>query len=53
MILSAYKNQLDQLDLTKIASDFINKNNARKHIVDKFNQGLALMYIAYFRFSLI
>ena len=26
-ILSAYKNQLDQLDLTKIASDFISKND--------------------------
>ena len=32
MDLSAHKNQLDQLDLTKIASDFINKNDARKHI---------------------
>ena len=37
MILSAYKNQLDQLDLTKIALDFINKNDARKHIFGKFN----------------
>ena len=36
MILSAHKNQLGQLDLTKIASDFINKNN-RKHIFGKFN----------------
>ena len=32
MILSAYKNQLD---LTKIVSDFINKNDARKHIFGK------------------
>ena len=37
MILSAYKNQLDHLNLTKIASDFINKNDARKHIYGKFN----------------
>ena len=36
-ILSAYKNQLDQLDLTKTASDFISKNDARKHIFGKFN----------------
>ena len=27
LILSACKNQLDQLDLTKIGSDFINKND--------------------------
>ena len=37
MILSAYKNQLDQLDLTKISSDFINKNDARKYISGKIN----------------
>ena len=37
MILSAYKNQLDQLDLTNISSDFINKNDARKHISRKIN----------------
>ena len=37
LILSAYKNQLDQLDLTKTASDFISKNDARKHIFGKFN----------------
>ena len=37
MILSAYKNQFDQLDLTKIVSDFINKNGAWKHIFGKFN----------------
>ena len=37
MILSACKNKLDELDLTKIASDFINKNGARKHIFGKFN----------------
>ena len=30
--LSAYKNQLDQLDLTKITSDFINKKDSRKHV---------------------
>ena len=35
--MSAYKNQLDQLDLTNISSDFINKNDARKHIFSKFN----------------
>ena len=51
MILSTYKNQLDQLDLTKIASDFINE--ARKHIFGKFNLRLASMYIACFRFSLV
>ena len=37
LILSAYKNQLDQLDLTKTVSDFISKNDARKHIFGKFN----------------
>ena len=37
MILSAYKDQLDQLDLTEFASDFVNKNDARKHIFVKFN----------------
>ena len=37
MILSAYKNQLDQLDLTEIASYFINKNDALKHIFGKFS----------------
>ena len=37
MIFSAYKNQLVQLDLTKIVSDFKNKNDACKHISDKFN----------------
>ena len=37
LILNAYKNQLDQLDLTKTASDFISKNDARKHIFGKFN----------------
>ena len=37
MTLSVYKSQLDQLDLTKIASDFINKNDARKRIFGKFN----------------
>ena len=37
MILSVYKNQLDQLDLTKIASDFINKNDTRKPIFGRFN----------------
>ena len=37
MILSEHKNQLNQLDLIKIASDFINKNDARKHIFGKFN----------------
>ena len=53
MALSAHKNQLDQLDLTKIASDFINKNDARKHIFGKFNWWLASIYIAYFTFSLV
>ena len=37
MALSAHKNHLAQLDLTKIASDFINKNDARKHVFVKFN----------------
>ena len=37
MILRTYKNQLDQLDLTKIASDFINKNDTRKNIFGTFN----------------
>ena len=37
MILIAYKNQLDRLNLTKIALDFINKNYPQKHILGKFN----------------
>ena len=40
MNLSAYKNQLDQLDVTKIASDFVDKNDAREHIVGKLTIGL-------------
>ena len=31
-LLSACKNQLDISDLTKVLSDFINKNDARKNI---------------------
>ena len=53
MIFSAYKNQLVQLDLTKIVSDFKNKNDACKHISDKFNQWLTSICIAYFKFSLV
>ena len=49
MILSAYQNQLDKLDITKTASDLINENDARKHIFDKFNQWLASMYATYFQ----
>ena len=37
MILRTYKNQLDQLDLTKIVPDFINKNDTRKNIFGTFN----------------
>ena len=37
LTLSACKNHLDQLDLTKIASDFMNKNDTRKYIFGKFN----------------
>ena len=37
MALSGHKNQLGQLDLTKTASDLIDKNDARKHIFCKFN----------------
>ena len=38
IILSKYKNQLDQLDLTKISSDCKNKNDARKDVFcSKFN----------------
>ena len=40
MILSAYKNQLDQLDPTKIASDFANKNDAHKHFLVNVISGL-------------
>ena len=37
LILSAYKNQLDQLDLAETASDFRNRNEVPKHIFGKFN----------------
>ena len=37
MIWSANKNQLDRLNLSKIASDFINKKEALKHVFSKFN----------------
>ena len=40
LILSACKNQLDQLDLMKSASDCINKNDSRKYSFGKFNYGL-------------
>ena len=40
MILSAYKNQLDQLDPTKIASDFTNKDDAHKHFLVNVISGL-------------
>ena len=53
MILSAYKNYLDQLDLNNVASDFINKNDAHKHIFCKFNLWLVSMYIAYLYFLFI
>ena len=52
MILRTYKNKLDQFDLTKIVSDFINRNDARKNIFGKFNKWCTSVYIAYFRFSL-
>ena len=53
MIQNAYKNQLDQLGLTKVVSNFMNSNDARKNIFGKSNQQLASMCINYFRFSLI
>ena len=40
MILSAYKNQLDHLDPTKIASDFTKKNDAHKHFLVNVISGL-------------
>ena len=39
MILSGYKNLLDQLDLSKTASDLINKSDTRKHML-----GVLLQY---------
>lgn len=36
MILSAYKDRLDQLDLVKVASSFIDKNDSRKYIFGHF-----------------
>ena len=50
MILNAYKNQLDQLDLIKILFDFTNKNDTGKHIFGKSNKLLASLYIAYIFF---
>ena len=37
VILSSYKNQLDQFGLTKIVFDFTNKNDARNQRFDKCN----------------
>lgn len=34
------KKQLDKLNLTKIVSDFINKNNAHKQMFGEFKQWL-------------
>ena len=54
MILSNYKNQLDQLDLTKISSDCINKSDTRKNVFgSKFNYWVTSMHSALFRFSLV
>ena len=50
MILNAYKNQLDQLDLIKILFDFTTKNDTSKHIFGKSNKWLASLYIAYIFF---
>ena len=38
MILSGYKNLLDQLDLSKTASDLANKSDTRKHMLGVFLQ---------------
>ena len=36
MILSACRNLLDEMDLRKVASIFIQKNNCRRHTFSKF-----------------
>ena len=36
MILSAYKSQFDQIDLTEIASTFVDKNEGRRCIFGRF-----------------
>ena len=36
MILSAYRNRLDEMDLRKVASIFVQKNNGRRHTFGKF-----------------
>ena len=36
MILSAYRNRLDKMDLRKVASIFVQKNDGRRHAFGKF-----------------
>ena len=36
IILSAYRNQLDEMDLRKVASIFVQKNDGRRHTFGKF-----------------
>ena len=36
MILSAYRNRLNEMDLRKVASTFVQKNDGRLHAFGKF-----------------
>ena len=36
IILSAYRNRLDKMDLRKVASIFVQKNDGRRHAFGKF-----------------
>ena len=44
MILSAYKNRLDKMDLRKVASIFVQKDDGHRHTFRKF---CALSYSIY------
>ena len=36
MTLSGYRNRLDEVDLRKVASTFVQKNDGRRHTFRKF-----------------
>ena len=36
MILSAYRNRIDKMDLRKVASIFVQKNDGRRNTFSKF-----------------
>ena len=45
MILSAYRNRLDEMDLRKVASIFVQKNDGCRHTFGKFEFCSCSMYL--------